>query len=235
MNTLLDVRAVTKSYRQRDGSIFRAVDQASLTIHEGEAVGLVGESGSGKTTLGRLITCLERADEGSLIFGGEDLTSLRGRALRDARKGMQMIFQEPRSSFDPRLRLGQSMEEVIRGEVKDVSLRRELVVKQFQKVGLDERLLNSYPHEVSGGQCQRAAIARALLERPRFLIFDEATSALDVETQAEIVSLIRTIQEEEKLALLFISHNLPLVEEVCSRRYVMEAGRISDDCTGYYK
>ncbi len=235
MNTLLDVRAVTKSYRQRDGSIFRAVDQASLTIHEGEAVGLVGESGSGKTTLGRLITCLERADEGSLIFSGEDLTSLKGRALRDARKGMQMIFQEPRSSFDPRLRLGQSMEEVIRGEVKDVSLRRELVVKQFQKVGLDERLLNSYPHEVSGGQCQRAAIARALLERPRFLIFDEATSALDVETQAEIVSLIRTIQEEEKLALLFISHNLPLVEEVCSRRYVMEAGRISDDCTGYYK
>ena len=229
METLLEVKDISKTFREKDGHLFKALDHVSLTVNKGECVALIGESGSGKSTLARVITHLVKPNQGSVSLNGRNMTCLRGKDLREAYRDMKMIFQEPRSSFDPRLTLGKSMDEALKEYVKNPAERLNRELKCLDQVGLDSHFLKLYPHEVSGGECQRAAIARALAQNPKLLICDEATSALDVSVQAEIISLLREIQKKENLAILFISHDIALVSQFCDRIYVMHEGRIIEE------
>ena len=203
MQTILNVSHVTKTFCERSRQTVRAVDDVSLTVGAGECVGIVGESGSGKSTLAHMITRLTLPDSGSITLCGTELTTIQGAALRAAYRNMKMIFQEPRSSFDPRLTLGQSLDEVLKPVLPKLC-----------------------PAQVSGGECQRAAIARAIAQKPRLLICDEATSALDVSVQAQIIGLLHQIQRESGLSLLFISHDLALVSSFCGRTYVLCNGKV---------
>ena len=229
METLLEVKDISKTFREKDGHLFKALDHVSLTVNKGECVALIGESGSGKSTLARVITHLVKPNQGSVSLNGRNMTCLRGKDLREVYRDMKMIFQEPRSSFDPRLTLGKSMDEALKEYVKNPAERLNRELKCLDQVGLDSHFLKLYPHEVSGGECQRAAIARALAQNPKLLICDEATSALDVSVQAEIISLLREIQKKENLTVLFISHDIALVSQFCDRIYVMHEGRIIEE------
>lgn len=226
MQTILDVSHVTKTFRTPGGQRLRAVDDVSLTVEAGECVGIVGESGSGKSTLARIVTRLIRPDSGSVRLCGTELTEAKGSALRAAYRDMKMIFQEPRSSFDPRLTLGESLDEALRIVMQDRSRRGAEAKELFEKVGLNPQLLKLRPGQVSGGECQRAAIARAIAQKPRLLICDEATSSLDVSVQAQIIGLLNEIRRQDGLSLLFISHDLALVSGFCGRTYVLHDGRI---------
>lgn len=226
MQTILDVSHVTKTFRTPGGQRLRAVDDVSLTVEAGECVGIVGESGSGKSTLARIVTRLIRPDSGSVTLCGTELTRAKGPVLRAAYRDMKMIFQEPRSSFDPRLTLGESLDEALRIVIPDQRRRGAEAKELFEKVGLDPQLLKLYPTQVSGGECQRAAIARAIAQKPRLLICDEATSSLDVSVQAQIIGLLNEIRRESGLSLLFVSHDLALVCSFCGRTYVLHGGRI---------
>ena len=226
MQTILNVSHVTKTFCERSRQIVRAVDDVSLTIGAGECVGIVGESGSGKSTLAHMITRLTLPDSGSITLCGTELTTIQGATLRAAYRNMKMIFQEPRSSFDPRLTLGQSLDEVLKPVLPKRSQRMVEAKALFEKVGLDAHFLKLCPAQVSGGECQRAAIARAIAQKPRLLICDEATSALDVSVQAQIIGLLYQIQRESGLSLLFISHDLALVSSFCGRTYVLCNGKV---------
>ncbi len=226
MQTILEVSHVTKTFRERDGRTFRAVDDISLTVEAGECVGIVGESGSGKSTLARIITRLTPPDSGSVTLCGTELTAVKGTALRAAYRDMKLIFQEPRSSFDPRLTLGESIDDALKAVVPSKAQRAAQAKELMEKVGLDARFLKLYPTQVSGGECQRAAIARAIAQKPRLLICDEATSALDVSVQAQIISLLNDIRQGSGLSILFISHDLALVSSFCSRTYVLHDGKV---------
>ena len=229
---LVEVSRLVK-YFVRDGGFFKkgtrvaAVDDVSFSIEEGETFGLVGESGSGKTTTGRCLLRLIEPTSGDVRFRGEDVLALSPSGLRAARRQMQIVFQDPYSSLNPRMRAREIVEEpLIIHRLGDRTARRERVAELFGLVGLDSIHLERYPHEFSGGQRQRIGLARALALTPSFLILDEPVSALDVSVQAQVINLLMDLQRRLSLTYLFIAHDLRLVEHICSRMAVMYLGKI---------
>ena len=228
---LLDVRRLDKRYEQRalwrPPRVTHAVRDVSFTIEEGETFGLVGESGSGKTTTGRCILRLIEPTSGHVRFKGEDVLSLDRTALRRRRRQMQMVFQDPYESLNPRHRVSTILEEPLDiHAVGTPTWRRARATELLELVGLDRDALARYPHEFSGGQRQRIGIARALALEPSFIVADEPVSALDVSVQAQIVNLLAHLQQQLSLTYLFISHDLRLVRHICTRVAVMYRGRI---------
>jgi ABC-type oligopeptide transport system ATPase subunit len=204
-----------------------AVDDVSFSIDEGETFGLVGESGSGKTTTGRCLLRLIEPTSGSVTFRGRDVLALSGRDLSRARRDMQIVFQDPYSSLNPRMRARHIVEEpLVIHRLGDRGSRRARVAELFGLVGLDPGHLERYPHQFSGGQRQRIGLARALALEPSFLVLDEPVSALDVSVQAQVVNLLMDLQRRLQLTYLFIAHDLRLVRHVCSRVAVMHRGRV---------
>ena len=228
MDPVLKVSDLTKVFTGRGHTDLTAVDRISFELHSGECLGLIGESGSGKTTVVNMITRLLDASGGSILLDGRDITRVRGKELRMAYRKMQMVFQTPADSFDPRRTLGDGIGESLR----NLGLSREETKKEVARLltecGLTPDFAGRYPHEVSGGQCQRAAIARALAVKPRLLICDEATSSLDVTIQKEIVALLNELRSQRggELSILFICHDIALVQQFCDRVLVMYRGRI---------
>jgi oligopeptide/dipeptide ABC transporter ATP-binding protein len=234
-NTLIQLRDVKVHFPIRGGLLSRAiasvkaVDGVDLDIKRGETLGLVGESGCGKSTLGRAILQLIPPTSGSVIFEGADLTRLASNALRRYRVDMQMIFQDPFSSLDPRYTIARVILEPLINYGRGNSDERAARVRQLlQVVGLNPNWLNRYPHEFSGGQRQRIGIARALALNPKFIVADEPTSALDVSIQAQVLNLMRDLQKEFNLTYLFISHNLSAIKHVSDRVAVMYLGHIAE-------
>ena len=213
-------------FRKRVGTV-RAVDGVSLTLRQGEILGLVGESGCGKSTLGRTILQLLPASEGTVVLGGRSLTALRGAELRSARADFQMIFQDPYASLNPRMTVFDTLAEAIRAHhavpAGELPAR---VAALMEKVGLAPRYQRKYPHEFSGGQRQRIAIARALAVEPKLIVADEPVSALDVSIQAQIINLLAKLSREMGLTLVFISHDLSVVRHIADRIAVMYLGKI---------
>ncbi len=228
---VLEVRDLTKIFRRRGQPPVTAVDSVSFSLMPGECLGIIGESGSGKSTLVNMITRLIDADSGRIILKGRDITRLRGRALRSVYSELQMVFQQPADSFDPRRTLGDGIGESLRNSGWSAAAAGEESVKLLERCGLSAEFAGRYPHEVSGGQCQRAAIARALAIRPSILLCDEATSALDVTVQKEILSLLETLrrQQGEEFSIFFICHDIALVRQFCDRVLVMYQGRIVEE------
>jgi ABC-type oligopeptide transport system ATPase subunit len=236
---LLEVRNLTKIFdlaespfgSRRSGEV-RAVDDVSLDIHEGETLGLVGESGSGKSTLGRLILRLIEPTSGAILFDGIDLLKANGSELRRLRRDMQIIFQDPFGSLDPRFRVEDVIAEplILHKKIIHESLGRgarcQRVRELLRAVGMDESAMPRYPHEFSGGQRQRIGIARALALRPKFIVADEPVSALDVSVGAQIVNLLQQLQRDFGLTYLFISHSMPVVRYLSTRIAVMYQGKI---------
>jgi ABC-type microcin C transport system duplicated ATPase subunit YejF len=212
----------------RDRSGVAAVDGVSLELAAGETLAIVGESGSGKTTLARMLLRLIEPDSGEMLFDGHDFLAARGAQLRALRREMQMVFQDPFASLDPRMRVGAIVGEPL--EIHEPRLsragRRGRVVEVLRAVGLGEDALLRYPHEFSGGQRQRIGIARALVLRPRLVVADEPVSALDVSVGAQILELLRNLQSDFALTYLLISHSLPVVAQLATRIAVMQGGRI---------
>jgi oligopeptide/dipeptide ABC transporter ATP-binding protein len=232
MTPLLEVRDLVKEFSRKQGlfgrgSVVRAVDSVSFTVDEGETFGLVGESGSGKTTTGRCILRLIEPTSGTVRFRGEDVLQFSRARLRQARRDMQIVFQDPYSSLNPRMRIGDIVEEpLIIHKTGPKAARRARVVELLELVGLDATQLSRYPHQFSGGQRQRIGIARALALNPSLVIADEPVSALDVSVQAQVVNLLMDLQQRLKLTYVFIAHDLRLVRHVCSRVAVMYLGKI---------
>ena len=231
MSTLLEAEHLTKIFTQRGKESFKAVDDVSFTLKPGETLGIVGESGSGKSTLAKMITRLADIRGGTLKFEGKDITRLKHNQLKDVYGNIQMVFQNPVGSFDPRRTLGDGIGESLRNRGMKKADVEKRVAELLEQCGLEKEYAKRYPHEVSGGQCQRAAIARALAVEPKVLICDEATSALDVTVQAQIVDLLKQLQTEMNLSILLISHDLALVQCLCDRVLVMYQGKIMEEGT----
>ncbi|MGB7217896.1 MAG: ATP-binding cassette domain-containing protein [Vicinamibacterales bacterium] len=209
------------------GTLVKAVDDVSFSIEAGETFGLVGESGSGKTTTGRCMLRLVEPTSGEVRYDGEDVLAFSKPRLRAARRQMQIVFQDPYSSLNPRMRARQIVEEpLVIHRLGTRPERRERVAELFRLVGLDPAHLERYPHQFSGGQRQRIGLARAIALNPSFLILDEPVSSLDVSVQAQVVNLLMDLQQQLKLTYLFIAHDLRLVEHICSRVAVMYLGKI---------
>ena len=229
---LIEVRHLTKQFARgaglfRKGSPITAVDDVTFAIEEGETFGLVGESGSGKTTTGRCMLRLIEPTSGDVRFRGENVLEFERSRMRAARRDMQIVFQDPYSSLNPRMRARQIVEEplIIHG-LGSRAERRARVSELFRLVGLDPAHLERFPSEFSGGQRQRIGLARALALNPSFLVLDEPVSALDVSVQAQVINLLLDLQRDLKLTYLFIAHDLRLVQHVCERVAVMYLGRI---------
>ncbi len=230
---ILSVRGLKKYFPIRKGILsrvsnyVRAVDEVELEIKKGSTVGLVGESGSGKTTLGKTVLRLLSPTAGKIFFEGEDITELDSARLRSLRREMQMIFQNPYGSLNPRMNVGSLVSEgiSIHNTVKKEE-RREFVVQLLGEVGMGADVMNRYPHEFSGGQRQRIAIARAISLRPKFVVCDEPVSALDVSVQAQIINLLKDLQRKHGLSYLFISHDLRVVKHISDLVAVMYLGKI---------
>ena len=242
---LLDVRNLKMYFPVTEAIIFhkvvaevKAVDGISFQIHKGETLGLVGESGCGKTTTGRCILQLERATSGEIIFAGQNLAELDANALRPWRQKIQVIFQDPYSSLNPRMKTGDIVGEpmYVHGIEPDAGKRERRVKELFSVCGLPVKMIDRYPHEMSGGQRQRVGIARALSLNPDFIICDEAVSALDVSIQAQVINLLEDLREEFGLTYLFIAHDLSVVRHLCHRVAVMYLGKIVElaDCDELY-
>jgi oligopeptide/dipeptide ABC transporter ATP-binding protein len=235
MTALLEVRGLRKHFPVRGhglwrgNAVVRAVEEVSFSIGAGEVVGLVGESGSGKTTVGRMVLRLIEPTAGSLHFGGVDLLNTDAEALRAMRRRMQIIFQDPLGSLNPCMTVGAIVGEAfaIHGTSKGAE-RTEQVAALLERVGLPPEAMQRYPHEFSGGQRQRIGIARALAVEPSFIVADEPVSALDVSVQAQVINLLQDLQEQLGLAMLFIAHDLALVEHIADRVIVMYLGRIME-------
>ncbi|MGW0828948.1 ABC transporter ATP-binding protein [Streptomyces prunicolor] len=225
---LLELAGIGHEFGRRPGrSGVRAVDDISLALNPGETVGLVGESGCGKSTLGRIATRLYRPTRGAVRFEGKDMTHKPKSAdLKAFRRAVQMVFQDPNGSLNPRLPVGSSIEEPLRARGVPRTERRERLAEVLEEVGLDAAAAGRYPHEFSGGQRQRLALARALAPQPSVIVLDEPTSALDVSIQAQILNLLQEIQQRDRIAYLFISHNLGVVRHLSQRVAVMYLGSI---------
>jgi oligopeptide/dipeptide ABC transporter ATP-binding protein len=230
---LIKVENLSKYFPVKGGvfqnvrSWIKAVDGVSFTINEGETLGLVGESGCGKTTVGLSILRLIEATQGKVFFGDTDVYAANKEELRHLRREMQIIFQDPYSSLDPRIPIGESVGEgFIAHGIKNSKERRELVDETLQLVGLEPYHARRFPHEFSGGQRQRIGIARAIALRPKFIVCDEPVSALDVSIQSQILNLLRKLQKEIDLTFLFVAHNLNVVEHISNRVAVMYLGKL---------
>jgi oligopeptide transport system ATP-binding protein len=231
---LLEARHLRKTFPASGGTFgvgtrrVVAIDDVSLQLAAGETLAIVGESGSGKTTLARMLLRLIDPDSGELLVEGRDFLAARGAALRALRREMQMVFQDPSGSLDPRMRVVTIVGEPLEIHEPDLgrAARRERVVETLRAVGLGEDVLSRYPHEFSGGQRQRIGIARALVLRPRLVVADEPVSALDVSIGAQILELLQNLQREFSLTYLLISHSLPVVAQLATRIAVMQGGRI---------
>ncbi len=214
-------------YRPLEGATVRAVDAVSFEVKRGETFGVIGESGCGKSTLGRVLLRLQDPDAGTITFDGVDITSIDRASLLPYRRRMQIVFQDPYASLNPRRSIGQIVEQPLTvHEPMSAAERRDRVVSMLETVGLSADSLQRYPHQFSGGQRQRIAIARALVVRPRLVVCDEVISALDVSVQAQVLQLLRQLQKEFGLTYVFISHNLAVVGYLCDRVAVMYLGRI---------
>ena len=229
-DVILETEHLTKIFSSERGG-FTAVHDVSFEIGKGEALGIVGESGSGKTTVARLVTGLLRPTEGKIRLLGQDLTEAGNREWREAYRHIQMIFQTPAESFNPRYTLGSGIGESLRNAGTGRKKTEEKVKELLRKCGLTPDFAGKYPHQVSGGECQRAAIARALAIRPELLICDEPTSALDVTVQKQILDLLLKLKREGAGSFLFICHDLALVQAFCDRVLVMHEGRIVESGT----
>lgn len=212
---------------QRTVDHIKAVDDVTFSVYRGETLGLVGESGSGKSTTGRTILQLYRPTAGSVRFEGQELTTMKGDHLRRLRRQMQMIFQDPYASLNPRMNVGRIVSEplVVHG-IGNAQERKDKVASLLERVGLNPYFINRYPHEFSGGQRQRIGIARALALDPSFIVCDEPISALDVSIQAQVVNLLQDLQHERNLTYLFIAHDLSMIRYICDRVAVMYLGKI---------
>ena len=202
-----------------------AVEHVDFVFHVGVFVSIVGESGSGKSTIAKMITHLESVTEGQVFLKGKDITHVKGKALREIYQDIQMVFQMPMESFDPRCTLGDGIGESLRNMGISRSETGSRVEKLLERCGLDREFADRYPHQVSGGQCQRAAIARALAVNPEILICDEATSALDVTVQKQILELLIELKQKEQLSFLLICHDLALVQAFCDKVLVLYHGK----------
>lgn len=223
---LLQIRNLSKRFVTPRGTI-HAVSDASFDIPRGSITGLVGESGSGKTTLGRTLLRLVEPTEGQTIFDGQDLNTLSASELRDARRRMQIIYQDPVSSLNPRLRVADIITEGLRAHgIGNRASRRDKAAALLEEVGLQADHMNKFPHEFSGGQRQRIGIARALALEPEFIVADESVSALDVSIQAQVLNLLLDLRERRNLTMLFIAHDLSVVEYLCDQIIVMYLGRL---------
>lgn len=230
---LIAVKNLKKYFPVRSGLLQRivawvqAVDDVSFTVREGEALGLVGESGCGKTTIGRTMLRLIEPTSGSVIYDNLDILKLKGAELKAMRRNMQIIFQDPYASLDPRVPVGVSIGEGLR--IHKIGTKREqdeIVMDTLAKVGLEDYHARRYPHEFSGGQRQRIGIARALALRPRFIVADEPVSALDVSIQSQVLNILKDLQQEFNLTYVFIAHNLSVVEHISDRVAVMYLGKM---------
>ena len=232
---ILEARNLVKHYPLTRGVVFKrqigkihALEGVDLELREGETLGVVGESGSGKSTLAKLLMALERPTSGTVRFRGEDVFSLSGRRLRALRRRIQIVLQDPYTSLDPRMTVGEIVGEpfAIHGDVVPKRERRERVAELLDRVGLSPRVASRYPHEFSGGQRQRIGVARALALRPEVVICDEPVSALDVSVQAQVINLLQDLQEEFKLSYIFIAHDLSVVQHISDRVAVMYLGKV---------
>ncbi|MDR1248356.1 MAG: ABC transporter ATP-binding protein [Treponema sp.] len=225
-NTLLEVRDIKKYYPAGGGRLLRAVDGVSFSLRANEILGIVGESGCGKSTLGRLALRLIEPTGGRVFFQDQDISALRRGSLGPARRAMQMVFQNPFASFNPKLRIADSLLEVCRHYGMSRKAGGERIAALFADTGLQEDLLSRWPRELSGGQLQRLAITRALLSGPALIVADEPLSALDVSIQAQLLNLLESLRETRSLSMIFISHDMTVVEYLCNRVAVMYLGRI---------
>mgnify|MGYP002579080169 FL=1 len=230
MHTILDVKDLTKNF-YKNKQLFTAVNHISFQLRQGECLGLVGESGCGKSTTVKMLTHLLKPDSGEILLEGTEIQHLKGKALKKLYTEIQMVFQIPQDSFDPRRTLGDSIMESMRNHNVSRKEAQNRLWQLLQQVELPSELAERYPNQVSGGQCQRAAIARALAVNPKILICDEATSALDVTVQAQIIELLKRLQQEMDLSILLISHDLALVQHLCDRVIVMYQGNIVEQGT----
>jgi peptide/nickel transport system ATP-binding protein/oligopeptide transport system ATP-binding protein len=230
---LIEVKDLVKYFPVRGGIMqhvvawVQAVDKVSFNIRQGETLGLVGESGCGKTTVGRTMLRLIEPTSGSVLFEGVDVSKLKGADLKAMRRNMQIIFQDPYASLDPRMPIGESIAEGLKIHNIGTSRQRlEMVVEMLNKVGMEDYHARRFPHEFSGGQRQRIGIARALALRPKFIVADEPVSALDVSIQSQVLNLLKDLQREFNLTYLFIAHNLSVVEHISDRVAVMYLGKM---------
>jgi oligopeptide transport system ATP-binding protein len=234
---LLDVRGLKTYFPIRSGLLqrvtdhFKAVDGVSFQIGKGETLGLVGESGCGKTTVGRTLLRLVPATAGTVTFEGHNMFTAHGSELQKLRGDMQIVFQDPAGSLNPRMRIASIVGEplIIHGMVTDKAELRERVESLLERCGMPRAAADRYPHEFSGGQRQRIGIARALALEPKFIVCDEPTSALDVSIQAQVINLLMDLQEEFGLSYLFISHDMAVIQHVCKRIAVMYKGKIVEE------
>lgn len=229
MDYILKVEHLIKTFVSQGREDYTAVDDVSFSMNYGEKLAIIGESGSGKTTIVNMITRLLDVTSGTVYLDGEEITNLSGKKLKQIYKKMQMVFQTPTESFDPRQTLGDGVAESLINH----GMKRKEAMKEAENLlelcGLKKEFAKRYPHEVSGVQCQRAAIARAIAINPKLLILDEATSALDVTVQKEILELLERLREERKMSYLFICHDIALVQNFCDRVLVMYHGKMVEE------
>jgi oligopeptide transport system ATP-binding protein len=237
---LLEIRGLKKHFPLTQGVVFkrtighvRAVDGVDLTMHRGETVGLVGESGCGKSTVSKLLVALEKPTDGQILYKGRDVARMSGRALKEYRREVQIIFQDPYASLNPRMTVGDIVSEgwAVHADVAPKKGRLQRTQELLDRVGLNPDYVNRYPHQFSGGQRQRIGIARALALRPEIIVCDEPVSALDVSVQAQVVNLLEDLQDEFGLSYLFIAHDLSVVRHISDRVAVMYLGSIVEEGT----
>jgi oligopeptide transport system ATP-binding protein len=232
-NIILQANHLVKTYAQRSGkfgfrtTLVRALDDVSVSLVEGKTLAVVGESGSGKSTLARCLLQLQPLDSGEVLFAGQDLATLSGRDLRVIRKNLQMVFQDPFASLNPRMRVSEIVSEgLLIHQIGNANERQSKVIAMLKRVGLNEADMQKYPHEFSGGQRQRIGIARALVLKPKVVVCDEPVSALDVSIQAQILLLLKELQAEMALSYIFISHDLRVVRHIADDVVVMNQGKV---------